>query len=105
MDLLTDALTAEVDASERIGGWLGKAAALSPHILLVQAVVTIAMPRLVRHGVIPAGRALPPALERKVAEMAAEGADPDQIMREIRDYAENAANGSRAQTPVPMAAG
>lgn len=53
MDLLSDALVAEAMSSERIMSWMMKAAAISPHILLIQAVVAISIPRLQRHGFLP----------------------------------------------------
>lgn len=53
MNLLTDALTAEAQASERILRWMTVAAGVSPHILLVQACVAIAVPRLQRRGLLP----------------------------------------------------
>lgn len=55
MDMLTDALAAECAASERIMRWLQAAAGISPHILLIQAVIAISVPRLQRHGVLPSG--------------------------------------------------
>lgn len=53
MDLLTDALTAECMASNRIANWLERTAAVSPHLLLIKAVVQISYPRLQRRGLIP----------------------------------------------------
>lgn len=53
MDLLSDALVAEAMSSERIMSWMMKAAAISPHILLIQAVVAISIPRLQKHGYLP----------------------------------------------------
>lgn len=106
MDLLTDALVAEVSASERIGGWLGKAAALSPHVLLVQAIVRIALPRLQRHGILPAGAlAVPPGLEARVHDMAANGASQEDVLREIQNYARQRAEAESAESTVSMAAG
>jgi hypothetical protein len=51
--LLTDALTAEAMNSERAMKWLLAASGLSPHVLLIQACVTIAIPRLQRRGILP----------------------------------------------------
>lgn len=53
MDLLSDALVAEAMSSERIMAWMMRAAAISPHILLIQAVVAISIPRLQKHGFLP----------------------------------------------------
>lgn len=53
MTLLADALAAEAMSSERVLRWLTAAAGISPHFLLIQACVTIAIPRLARRGVLP----------------------------------------------------
>lgn len=53
MSLLTDALVAEANSSRRILSWLERAAGVSPHLLLVQAVIAIAVPRLRRRGILP----------------------------------------------------
>lgn len=65
MNLLTDALVAEASASERILKWMTVAAGVSPHILLIQAAVTIAVPRLQRRGILPTPELTP----EQVAEL------------------------------------
>jgi hypothetical protein len=67
-DLLTDALTAEALASDRIQKWLLVAAGVSPHVLMVQAIVTIAIPRLQRRGIIPKAPELTPEQEAALRE-------------------------------------
>lgn len=52
INMLSDALTAECEAHPAILRWLKRASGLSPHLALVQAAIIIALPRLVRHGVI-----------------------------------------------------
>ena len=58
MTLVSDALTAEAMSSERISRWLSAASSITPHILLFQCVVRIAVPRLQRRGILPAPREL-----------------------------------------------
>ena len=53
MDALTNALTAEAMSSQRIVTWLSRAAKASAHLLLAQALIAIAIPRLQRRGILP----------------------------------------------------
>lgn len=60
MTLLSEALTAEAMSSERILKWLTAAGKVTPHIMLIQACATIAIPRLQRRGILPPPRQLTP---------------------------------------------
>lgn len=53
MTALTDALTAECMSSERVVKWMLAASGITPHLMLLQAVVMIAVPRLQRRGILP----------------------------------------------------
>ena len=60
MTLLSDALTAEAMSSDRIMRWLTTAGKITPHIMMIQAAATIAVPRLQRRGILPPPRPLSP---------------------------------------------
>jgi hypothetical protein len=87
-DLLADALTAEALASDRILKWMMVAAGVSPHILMIQALVVILIPRLQRRGILRA-----PTPEQQEA-----------MNREFSRYSGEARpseNGSSPDTSIP----
>lgn len=53
MDMLSDALVAECQTSDRIVSWLTRAGVITPHLLLLKAGYMIAVPRLQRRGMMP----------------------------------------------------
>lgn len=95
-DLLADALTAEAMNSERILSWLQKAGAISPHLLMLRAIVTIATPRLMRHGILPM-----PSEEKVRADLREQGYTDEQI----NQWFEQSRQENGFDTPVPVATG
>lgn len=54
MEALADALTAEAMQSDRLRAMITTASHASPHIQLAVALFGIALPRMIRHGLLPA---------------------------------------------------
>lgn len=98
-DLLTDALAAEAAQSERILKWMEKAGAISPHLLMLKAVVTIATPRLVRHGVI---KGATPSDATFIAALRQQGYNDAEISEWFRTQF---GREPIANAPVPVATG
>ena len=93
MDALTDALTAEAMASERILKWMEVAGKFSPHVLLLQAVVKISIPRLQRRGILPVAN-LTPEQEAMLSE----------ALRQSTTEAENHRAEFQPETSIPLGA-
>lgn len=53
MSALSEGLQAEAMSSERIRKWLAAAGTISPHFILANALIAIAVPRLQRRGILP----------------------------------------------------
>ena len=68
MNMVVEAATAETMSNERILHWMSKASSVTPHFLLIQCVVLLAIPRLQRRGIIPKPRALTPEEQAIVDE-------------------------------------
>lgn len=68
MDALADAMVAETMSSDRIMRWMTTASKITPHILLANVLVAIAIPRLRRRGMLPAAPPLTPEQEQALNE-------------------------------------
>ena len=94
MTMLSDALTAETMNSDRIMNWMSRASSLTPHVLMIQACIAIAIPRLRRRGILPA--ATPLTDEQKAAY--------DEYIRTAQTATESDGASDNPGAPVPMEA-
>lgn len=53
IELLAGGIAAEIEGNPKLAKWLARAAGIGPHAQLLRAVLLIAYPRLVQHGIIP----------------------------------------------------
>lgn len=106
MGMLSDALTAEAMSSERILKWLGTASRITPHVLMIQCAVAIAVPRLQRRGILPHAEL---TAEQIAAMTPEQRAEYDRIMGYAGAHGAptsgSAGIGDSADAPLPMDAG
>ncbi len=62
--MLAKAVALEVQESDRVSAWLTRAGSISAHVVLLQAVVMIAVPRLQRRGILPKRELTPEQMEQ-----------------------------------------
>lgn len=62
--MLSKAVALEIQESDRVSSWLTRAGSISAHIVLLQAVVMIAVPRLQRRGILPRRELTPEQMEQ-----------------------------------------
>lgn len=110
MDMLTNAVAAEAMSSERVMKWLLATSGITPHILMIRAVVMIGVPRLQRRGILPKPKEI--VMTREIYN----SMTPEQ-QRQYNEYLKQQSNGSvqaeaesasasnNTDTPIYMEAG